>query len=106
MGRTSQRKGRRAEIELADVLRGYGYDVTPGPPVSFGGAPDLVGLEGVHCEVKRREKLNLCAALAQAAEDATYFGDGLPAVFHRRNREGWVVSMRLSDWMKLYKKYI
>ena len=104
MGRTSKRKGRAGELELAKLLRGYGYDVEPGRAVSFGTVPDLTGLPGVHIECKRRENLNLCAALDQAAEDATYFEDGLPTIFHRHNREGWVVSMRLDDWMTLYRQ--
>ncbi len=30
---------------------------------------------------------------------------GLPAVFHRRNREGWRVTMDLPDWLELYRSY-
>lgn len=44
MGRVSQRKGRTWELELARLLRGYGYDVQPGQAVSYGATPDLVGL--------------------------------------------------------------
>lgn len=66
-GRTSQRKGRNAEWELAKIFQGYGYDVRPGAPASFGAEPDLVGLKGIHCELKRRENVNLSAALKQAA---------------------------------------
>lgn len=86
-----------------DILRGYGYPVQRGGSLSFGEAPDLTGLPGVHIECKRVEQLNLCAALRQAYQDAQYFEDGLPAVFHRRSREGWVVSMGLTDWMQLYQ---
>lgn len=70
--------------------------------MSYGEEPDLSGLPGVHIECKRVENLNLSAALRQATADAQRFHDGLPAVFHRRNREQWVVSMRLDDWVKLY----
>ena len=55
MGRTSKRKGRAGELELAKLLRGYGYDVEPGRAVSFGTVPDLTGLPGVHIECKRRD---------------------------------------------------
>lgn len=30
---------------------------------------------------------------------------GLPAVFHRRNREPWRVTMELPDWLELYRSY-
>ena len=102
-GKASQRKGAGGERELMGLLRAQGFPIERGGPLSFGGVPDLTGLPGVHIECKRVEKLNLCAALRQAAEDSQYFGDGLPAVFHRRSREGWVVSMGLADWMQLYQ---
>ena len=41
----------------------------------------------------------------EAERDAQRFGDGLPAVFHRRNREGWRVTMALPDWLELYRSY-
>lgn len=103
-GKSSQRKGACAERELAGILQAHGYPVKRGGSLTFGNVPDLTGLPGIHVECKRHEKLNLCAALRQAAEDSQHFGDGLPAVFHRRNREGWVVSMTLDDWMQLYEK--
>ena len=64
---------------------------------------DLVGLPGIHVEVKRVEKLNVSEAMRQAERDAERFLDGAPAVFHRRNREPWLVTMRLSDWLALYQ---
>ena len=104
MGKSQQRKGADGERELAAVLQGYGYDVTRGGSMSFGDVPDLVGLPGVHIEVKRVERLNVCAAMEQAAKDAARFGDGFPAVFHRRNRKPWLVTMRLEDFILMYKK--
>ena len=104
MGRASQRKGRAGELELAQLLQGYGYDVQPGQAVSYGATPDLVGLSAVHIKCKRNQRLNVPEAMAQAVRDADRFRDGAPAVFHRRNRSGWLVTMRLPDWMKMYQK--
>ena len=104
MGKKSQAKGRRAEIELAGLLRERGYDVRPGKPMSFGREPDLVGLAGIHCELKRRECVDLSAALLQAEQDAAFFGGGLPAVFHRGNRQRWRVTMELDNWLSLYDR--
>ena len=88
-GKSSQRKGRGGELELSRILQGYGYDVEPGRALSYGEVPDLSGLPGVHIECKRAEALRLSEWMAQAERDAQRFGDGLPAVFHRRSREGW-----------------
>lgn len=103
MGVTSQRKGRKAEIELVHILQGQGIPAEPGQAVSYGATPDIVGVAGIHVEVKRRENVNLSAALEQAQQDAARFGDGLPAVFHRKNREKWRVTMSLESWLALYQ---
>ena len=103
-GRKSQAKGRTAERELSVLLQQHGYDVRPGTALNYGQEPDIVGLKNVHIEVKRRENVNLSAALEQAQRDAERFHDGLPAVFHRKNREKWRVTMALSDWLTLYQR--
>ena len=103
-GRTAQRKGRAGELELTKILQSAGFPVHPGRSASYGTEPDLIGLEGIHIECKRVERLNVPEALRQAERDAEHFGDGAPTVFHRRNREPWMVTMRLTDWIELYKE--
>lgn len=103
-GRSSQRKGADGERELAAILREYGYEVQRGGSESFGEVPDLSGLPGVHIEVKRVERLNVSEAMHQAERDAERFQDGAPTVFHRRNRQPWLVTMRLADFMRLYQQ--
>lgn len=104
MGAYSQRKGAAGERELAALLRSYGYEVERGGSLSFGEVPDLLGLPGVHVEVKRVERLNVPEAMQQAIRDAESFKDGMPALFHRRNRQPWLVTLRLEDFMQLYQQ--
>ena len=104
MSRSQQRKGRSGELELAAILNQHGFTVRPGTPLNYGTEPDLVGIQNVHAEVKRVERLNVPEALKQAIRDSERFRDGMPVLFHRRNREGWIVSMRLSDWIVLYRR--
>ena len=104
MGKTSQRKGADGERELSGLLRQHGFDIQRGGSLSFGMVPDLVGLPGIHIEVKRVERLNVGEAMAQAIWDAERFHDGAPTLFHRRNRQPWLVTMRLEDWLELYDK--
>ena len=101
-GKASQRKGAGRQRQLAAVLREYGYEIKRGGSMSFGEVPDLVGLPGVHIEVKRCEQVRLSEWMQQAERDSQHFKDGLPAVFHRRSREGWRVTMNLADFMRLY----
>ena len=103
MGAKSQRKGRGGELELAQVLQEYGYDVRPGRAQSYGTTPDITGLSGIHIECKRAERLQPYDWMAQAERDANRFQDGAPAVFFRRSRSPWLVVMKLEDWMDLYK---
>ena len=103
MGASSKSKGRAGELELATELNRMGYDtVKAGACSSYGQEADVSGLRGIHCEVKRVEKLNVSKAMKQSIADAEKFHDGRPAVFHRRNREPWLVTMRLSDWARMY----
>ena len=98
-GRASQRKGRDGELELCRIFREQGYDTKPGAPLNYGTEPDISGLPGIHVEVKRVEQL-----VEQATRDSRKFQDGRPAVFHRKSRSPWLVTMRLSDWLQLYRE--
>lgn len=97
----SRNKGAAGERELANILKGYGYEARRGQQFSgANGDADVVGLPSVHIECKRVEKLNLEAAMQQAIRDAKE-GE-VPVVMHRRNREDWKVTLSLEDFMKLY----
>lgn len=104
MGNAEKEKGKRGERELASILRGYGYDCRRGQQYcGAGGNADVAGLPGIHIECKRVEKLNLLNAISQAVHDAK---EGLlPAVFHRKNHCEWLVTMRLSDWIEIYREW-
>ena len=102
MGLKSQKKGAAGERELADCLRRAGYPVSWGGNKTYGAVPDVSGLPGIHIECKRVEALNVGKAMEQAERDADRFRDGAPAVFHRKNKSPWLVTMRLSDWLPLY----
>lgn len=104
MGKSSQRKGARGEHELAEYLAAEGYQTERGG-YCFGEKPDLIGLDGIHVEVKRVEKLNILEAMKQASADAEKFQDGIPVVFHRRNRSPWLITMTLRDWLYFYRRW-
>ena len=103
MGQKEQRKGAAGERELTQILRDNGFPCERGGSQTYGSVPDVTGLPGIHIECKRQERLNLLEAVEQAQRDASRFEDGLPAVFHRRNRSPWLVTMPLEEWLILYK---
>ena len=101
----SRAKGKRGELEWASVCRQHGYDArrTAQYCGNTGDASDVVGLPGIHQEVKRVERLDLTAAMFQARRDAKT-GE-IPIVAHRRNGESWLVTMDADDWFRLYGKW-
>jgi Holliday junction resolvase len=101
MSINSRSKGAAGERELASKLKEYGFRARRGQQYSgANGDADVVGLPGIHIECKRVEKLNIYDAIAQAKVDR--LPDELPAVFHRKNHSEWLVTMTMSDWIKIY----
>ncbi len=105
MAINSKQKGARFERQLAGILRTkYGYNCrrTAQYCGNTGDAADVVGLPGLHIEAKHQERMNLYDWMAQAARDAR---NGLPAVFHKKNNADILVTMRLDDFMEIYREY-
>lgn len=101
----SRNKGATGEREIAKILREqYGYENAQRGQQHAGGpdSPDVKGVDGLHIEVKRVEKLNIESAMQQSIRDAG--ADEVPVVFHRKNKEKWKVTMLLEDFMKLWGK--
>lgn len=100
-GKSARDKGARYELELVHILRDfYGYPVKRG--YVFQHESDVIGLQGVHIECKAVERLNIRKAYKQAVEEALERADGVPVVFHHKNRDGWLVTMSLDDFMDFY----
>jgi hypothetical protein len=103
VGAEQQKKGAEAERELCGILRSAGYDTKWGGNNTHGVRPDVYGLPGIHIECKAVEQLNLANAMNQSDRDAKRFRDGAPTVFHRKTNVPWLVTMRLQDWLTMYK---
>ena len=101
----SREKGKAGEREFAGLCRDQGYDVRR--TVQYAGrvedAADVVGLPGVHVEVKRVERLVLDDAMDQAVRD--HRPGRFPVVAHRRNRGRWMITMRAEDWFEMYREW-
>ena len=102
MGKMSREKGKAGEREFAKLCRAAGYDAHRGQQFNGLDGEDVVGLPGVHVEVKRVERLDLYGALAQFKRDAH---GKKPIVAHRRNRSEWVVIQPAADWLEMYKEW-
>lgn len=104
MAINSREKGKKGERELSKALRYHGYDTRRGQQYcGSNGDADVVGLPFLHIECKRVEKLNLKVAMEQSINDARE-GEK-PCVMHRKNREPWMVTMLLDDFMEIYREW-
>ena len=102
MAVNSRRKGKDGELELARILRTWGFEARRGQQFKGGGdSPDVMGLPGVHIECKRVQRLVIEDAMIQSRSDAKGTDD-IPVVMHRRDREKWKVTMDLDDLMNMY----
>lgn len=102
----SKRKGAEGEREWAAFCRNQGYECrrTAQYCGNTGDASDVVGLPGVHIEVKRVERLNIEDAMSQAIRDSAK-SRRIPIVAHRKNRCDWLVTMRAEDWFEIYREW-
>ena len=95
----SKQKGKRGELELVKILRKLGFNTRRTAQYNgkeTGSLADLIGIEGVHIECKRVEKLNIDTAMDQAIRDSKE--NEAPMVFHRKNGRPWFVTMGIEDW--------
>lgn len=104
MAINSRQKGAVGEREIANFLKEYGYEARRGQQFcGKNGDADVVGLPDIHLEIKRVEKLNLEKAMEQSRRDAK--GGEIPVVMHRKNRQPWLVTMDLDEWMDMYEAW-
>lgn len=100
----SKQKGKNGELEISHILKERGFECRRTAQYNGkeqGSLADVIGLDGIHIEVKRVERLNINTAMEQAIRDCK---DDIPTVWHRRNNKPWYVTMRLEDWIDMYER--
>lgn len=101
----SKSKGKRGELELAELLRHAGHANARRSAQycgNTGDAPDITGVDGLHIECKRAEQVRDEVFLQQAERDARK-GD-IPVVMYRRNHEEWKANLRLELFMLIWNE--
>lgn len=95
MSKMQRTKGAAGERELAELMRTLGIDAARSARNGVDQAEDVIhNIPGVHVECKRVEALNISKAIKQATDAA---GRKIPTVWHRRNREAWLVTIPAAD---------
>ena len=105
IGRSSKRKGKNGELEVANLLKKFGYNARRSSQYcgNIGDAPD-VRVEGLplHIEVKRTERFSW-KYYTQAVNDSKASGE-TPVIFYRRSYAPWMVILSAEDFLQLMKK--
>lgn len=100
----SRAKGCRGEREFARFARERGYEnCRRGQQYSGLDGEDVVGLPGVHVEVKFVQALNIEKAISQSRRDAKE--DQIPIVAHRKNDCTWLITMDADKWFEIYREW-
>lgn len=94
-------KGNRAEREIIDMLRAFGWK---GARRNFqsggqGGGDVIGGPADVHLEVKHRERCAIWEWIGQAEAEAR--PTDTPCVVFRRNRSPWYVAIPADEYFAL-----
>ncbi len=106
MSRMSRNKGKRGEREAAKELnRLFGLEARRAQQYcGEAGDADLIGVEGIHVEVKRVERFHMHPALEQADSDRK--AGETPMVLTKQNNKPWIVCCYLNDLPKVMYQLI
>jgi hypothetical protein len=100
--KAERRKGAAGELEAIALIRDAGWSGArrTHDGRSQSGRGDVAGgPAGVHVEIKRQERLNVPAALAQVRADADPLD--VPLLVHRPSRSPWMVTLPFADLLPL-----
>lgn len=107
--KNSRRKGKDAELEAKDELnRLFGTDCRRSQQFcGKAGDADVVGLEGIFIEVKRRQSFSIDKTLETCAVDIAG-GDfevrPVPLILHRKDDTQWKATIPLNDLPALVER--
>ena len=88
----SREKGKRGEREASKLLRSQGHtEARRGQQYCGIGQADVIGVKGIHLEIKRQERVQDEQWLKQSERDAK---QEIPVVMYRRNHEQWKILIR------------
>lgn len=99
-----KKKGAAGEREFANFCKNMGFDVRRTAQYNgkeLDSKADVIGIPGIHIEVKRVEQLNIHKAMDQAIRDSEGHNE-IPIVAHRKNNTKWLITMTAEDWFRLW----
>lgn len=105
IGKSNRDRGAAAERQVRDIFRACGFEAVRRGKV-FEHESDVVGVPGLHVEVKYQKKPALWSWIYQAAADSKIKDDGEPVVWFRRPGDHWHVIMTGKLFLEMYAAWI
>lgn len=113
-GSRSRSKGQRGERELVGLYRSHGFEAERNlgqeHEISevFDVKTDVRGVDGIHIQAKRQEKIEMPKWIKQVLDEAP--PDSIPTVHFRRNYPDqphtWWVCLPLEDFLPLVRAWV
>jgi len=107
VGKSQRDKGKNYELEVAELLRTFGWSMAKRSghrQAQIGdGSPDVDGLSGYFIECKRYASIGRVYKWLQQAIDTCQDGR-VPVVFMRGDREESLVVIRATDFLEIVTK--
>lgn len=105
IGKSNRDRGAAAERQVRDIFRAHGFDAVRRGMV-FAHEPDIVGVQGLHIEVKYQKRPAVYDWIYQAEADSKIRDDGEPVVWFRRPGDQWHVIITGRLFLEMYAAWI
>lgn len=103
--KSNRDRGAEAERQVAEIFRAYGFNTVRRGQV-FNRESDVIGVPGLHIEVKYHKTAKVWEWLRQAETEAEIKKDGFPVVWFRRPREPFRVIVPAKLFMEMYAAWL
>ncbi len=100
-GKSNRDRGAEAERQVADIFKAAGFRTVRRGQV-FNHESDVIGVPGLHIEVKYCKTAKVWEWLRQAELEAELKGDGVPVIWFRRPRVPFRVIVPARLFLEMY----
>ena len=106
MSKTQRDKGKRGESEVVHIFKGFGFGDAHRSQQFCGrgeSSADVVGIDGLHLEVKLGYKYSKIYEFREQAERDAEGSDNIPVVCCRMDRKPWLAVLDLDDFIAIWQ---
>ena len=106
MSKSQREKGKLGERSIANLFKAHGFENAHRSQQHSGkgeSSADVVGVDGLHLEVKLGYKYSKIYEFREQAERDSEGSGNIPVVCCRMDRQPWLAVLDLEDFISIYK---